>query len=232
MKSLNNVTVMGYLGADAEIYEYPDGGCKVTLKVATDDGMGQSKKTNWHTVVMYAEVARLAMKLKKGDFVLAQGCLEYKAWTDRHNQNRVNAEIRAQELRIITGEINQSSQRRDQNNGPQQANQQRQGPQGSQQANQQRQGPQGSQQANQQRQGAQGSQQANQQRQGAQGSQQANQQRQGPQGSQQDNQKISLEDELADANADNKFRGSEYDLNNDGGYGYSYHTTREMYPNQ
>ena len=180
MKSLNNVTVMGYLGADAEIYEYPDGGCKVTLKVATDDGMGQSKKTNWHTVVMYAEVARLAMKLKKGDFVLAQGCLEYKAWTDRHNQNRVNAEIRAQELRIITGEINQSSQRRDQNNGPQQANQQRQG----------------------------------------------------PQGSQQDNQKISLEDELADANADNKFRGSEYDLNNDGGYGYSYHTTREMYPNQ
>ena len=69
-KSLNRVDLLGYLGGDAKVKEFPDRTSVGEVSVATDysvqDGKGAWRDhTEWHSVVIWGAAAAAAV-LKKG----------------------------------------------------------------------------------------------------------------------------------------------------------------------
>jgi single-strand DNA-binding protein len=86
---MNNVTLVGRLGADPEVNE------KFTkISIATNDGFGESKKTNWHNCVCFGKVAEIIGKYaKKGDNISVSGRIEYSQKDDKYYTNIVISNV-------------------------------------------------------------------------------------------------------------------------------------------
>lgn len=99
--SLNEVALIGHLGADPEIRRTQDGKAIANLRIATteswrDKNTGDRKeKTEWHTVVIFNEgLAKVAEKyLAKGSKVYIKGSLQTRKWQDRDNNDRYSTEV-------------------------------------------------------------------------------------------------------------------------------------------
>lgn len=98
--SINKVIIVGNLGSDPEIRQFPNGGQVCNMKIATTekwtnrDGERQ-EKTEWHSIAMFGEgLIRVAQDyLHKGDKVYIEGQLQTRKYTDREGQERYNTEI-------------------------------------------------------------------------------------------------------------------------------------------
>ncbi len=101
MASLNQVQLLGNLGADPEVRRTQDGRPIANLRVATSDtwrdkASGERKeKTEWHRVVIFSEgLAKVAEQyLKKGSKIFIQGALQTRKWQDKDGQDRYSTEI-------------------------------------------------------------------------------------------------------------------------------------------
>jgi single-strand DNA-binding protein len=99
--SLNRVQLIGHLGADPDVRRTQDGRPIVNMRVATserwkDRNSGEQKeKTEWHTVVVFAEhAAKFAEQyLKKGAFVFVEGQLTTRKWQAQDGSDRYSTEI-------------------------------------------------------------------------------------------------------------------------------------------
>lgn len=81
---LNQVTLIGRLGAAPEVRQI-DGGKKVaSLNVATTEyykkGDGFEELTEWHKVVVWGEAVNRIEKLEKGEMVLVEGKIKTRTW--------------------------------------------------------------------------------------------------------------------------------------------------------
>lgn len=108
--SVNKVILIGNLGADPEVRDFPSGGKVCNLRVATsetwrDRNSGERReRTEWHRVAIYNEnLVRIAQQyLKKGSKVYLEGQLETRKWQDQSGQDRFTTEI---SLRPYRGEL-------------------------------------------------------------------------------------------------------------------------------
>jgi single-strand DNA-binding protein len=99
--SVNKVILIGNLGRDPEVRNFPNGGKVVNLRVATTDTWrdrqsGERKeRTEWHSVAIYNEnLARIAEQyLRKGSKVYLEGGLETRKWQDQSGQDRYTTEV-------------------------------------------------------------------------------------------------------------------------------------------
>jgi single-strand DNA-binding protein len=99
--SVNKVILIGNLGRDPEVRNFPNGGKVVNLRVATTDTWrdrqsGERKeRTEWHSVAIYNEnLARIAEQyLRKGSKVYLEGSLETRKWQDQSGQDRYTTEV-------------------------------------------------------------------------------------------------------------------------------------------
>ena len=99
--SVNKVIIVGNLGADPEVRQFPNGGQVCNLSVATsenwkDKNTGERReKTEWHRVSIYSEgLVRVAQNyLKKGSKIYLEGQLETRKWQDQQGQDRYTTEI-------------------------------------------------------------------------------------------------------------------------------------------
>jgi single-strand DNA-binding protein len=99
--SVNKVILVGNLGADPEVRQFPNGGSVCNLRVATserwkDRNSGeQREKTEWHRVAIYSEgLVRVAEQyLKKGSKVYLEGQLETRKWQDKDGNDRYTTEV-------------------------------------------------------------------------------------------------------------------------------------------
>lgn len=99
--SMNEVQLMGNLGANPEVRNLPSGGKVVNLSIATsekwkDKNTGeQREKTEWHRVVIFQEgIAGVAEKyLKKGSKVFVRGALQTRKWQDQSGQDKYSTEV-------------------------------------------------------------------------------------------------------------------------------------------
>ena len=107
MQTMNSVNLLGNVGQDVEIYQFPDGGRKATLKIATNSGTGDNKKTQWHTLIFYNNAADIVSLLKRGDAICVSGSLEYRQWVDQYQQTRFTPEIIVDRFSIIKGDVGQ-----------------------------------------------------------------------------------------------------------------------------
>ncbi len=107
MRGLNKVTLIGNLGKDPEMQQL-EGNIAVTkFALATTeifkDQKGQStSKTEWHTIVLWRNLAELAAKyLHKGSLIYLEGKLRTRQFEDKEGKTRYTTEIVAEQLIML-----------------------------------------------------------------------------------------------------------------------------------
>ena len=81
---MNQVNIIGRVGADIELRYTPSGKAVTEINLAVDDGWGENKKTAWIGVTIWDKTAELASRsLQKGDRVGITGRLSQDEWLDK-----------------------------------------------------------------------------------------------------------------------------------------------------
>jgi len=97
--SVNKVTLLGNVGADPEVRYTKSGKAVAQLRVATEEGWGDKKRTEWHSVVVWDKLAELAGNLApKGSKVCVTGRLQTREYQDRDGNTRKATEVVAQDV--------------------------------------------------------------------------------------------------------------------------------------
>jgi len=103
--SLNQVSLIGHVGADPEI-RTTEGGRKVAnLRLATNESWTDKRsgekreQTEWHHIVVWSEglIDVLEKYVSKGDRLYLSGKLQTRKWEDRDGNERYTTEI------VLTG---------------------------------------------------------------------------------------------------------------------------------
>ena len=108
--SVNKVIIIGNLGRDPEVRNFPNGGKVCNLRIATsetwrDKATGERKeRTEWHSVAIFNEgLVKIAEQyLRKGSTVYIEGQLETRKWQDQSGADKYTTEI---VLRPFRGEM-------------------------------------------------------------------------------------------------------------------------------
>ena len=111
MYTMNQLTIIGFTGNDAEAHYTPNGTLVVTISVATKeswkdaDGNWQTR-TDWHRVLSFGKQAEFTRTLTKWSYVMVQGALRTREY------ERVGAKHRTVELRADTiGKLDRAERR-------------------------------------------------------------------------------------------------------------------------
>ena len=102
-------SVIGNLGADAELRYSPSGQAFLRMNVACNyrarspEGEWQDR-TEWVRATLFGQQAeRLSQYLRKGTKVYVDGRLEARPWTDQQGQVRAGLEVIANDLQFMSG---------------------------------------------------------------------------------------------------------------------------------
>ena len=106
--SLNKVLLIGNVGKDPEIRYVSDNLPVARFSVATSkkgfktsDGNEVPEKTEWHTIVCWRGLAKLAEQyIKKGTQVYVEGELQTRSW-EKDGITRYTTEIMANEIQLL-----------------------------------------------------------------------------------------------------------------------------------
>lgn len=102
--SVNEVTLLGNLGADPEVRRTQSGSPVVSFSLATsetwrDRTSGEKReKTDWHNIVIWNEgLCKVAEQyLRKGSKVYLKGKLQTRKWQDKDGNDRYSTEVMLQ----------------------------------------------------------------------------------------------------------------------------------------
>lgn len=104
---VNQVQLIGRLGADAEIRTTNQGTKVSTLNLATNErmklGSGEWKEvTQWHQCVVWGELNKVVEKYgKKGNQLLVTGSLSYREYVDSSGAKKQTTEIKVNEILVL-----------------------------------------------------------------------------------------------------------------------------------
>ena len=114
--SLNKVILIGNLGRDPEVRYMPNGEAVCNFSIATDetwkDQHGQKQeRTEWHAITLYRRMAEVAGQyLKKGSQVYIEGRIQSRKYTDKNGIERTAYEIIGNEMKMLGGKAEGSSE--------------------------------------------------------------------------------------------------------------------------
>lgn len=99
---MNNITIAGPLGKDAEIRNLPDGTAVLSFSVA--DSQGREKPTIWWNCSLFGKRAEsLQQYLTKGQAVAVSGSVTEREWTDKDGQKRKSMDLRVADVALQGG---------------------------------------------------------------------------------------------------------------------------------
>ena len=108
MTTVNNLTLIGYLGATPEVRYMTDGGATTTVSIATSDhwkdkdGQSQSR-TEWHQVVFFRRMAEILTEFaRKGTLVYVTGPIRKRQYTGKDQQEHTVVELHARTLKVLS----------------------------------------------------------------------------------------------------------------------------------
>jgi single-strand DNA-binding protein len=101
----NRITLIGFLGQDAESPATPNGNGYTRFSLATsvswkENGSNEYKtRTEWHRVICWNKLAEWAGSLQKGAYVEVEGELRYREYTPAESDRSIRvAEIYANSI--------------------------------------------------------------------------------------------------------------------------------------
>jgi len=101
------ITVIGFLGSDAEFRKTPKGIPVTSFNVANTprkniNGEWKDQETTWYRVFVWnADAAGTANTLKKGDKVVVQGKFQISNFKTKDGEERKNLEINADSVGVV-----------------------------------------------------------------------------------------------------------------------------------
>lgn len=99
---MNNITIAGQLGRDAEVRYLADGTCVAQFTVA--DSQGKDKQTIWWRCSMIGKrAASLAPYLTKGQAVTVGGTFTERDYTDKDGAQKKAQEVRVNDVALQGG---------------------------------------------------------------------------------------------------------------------------------
>lgn len=115
MSNLNEITLIGRLGHDAEMKTTNSGHTIINMNVATSSNRTNSEgvktpETAWHKCIVFGNYATaIQPMLKRGNLVFIRGSLHYRTYTDKDNIERTISEITVQSFQLLASASQQSS---------------------------------------------------------------------------------------------------------------------------
>lgn len=108
MRGVNKVIIIGNIGAEPEVKQFPNGGSITTVSVATsehwnDKQTGEARQaTEWHRITFNNKLAEIAAQyLKKGMTVYVEGSLRTRKYQDENGKDHYITEIRGETMQIV-----------------------------------------------------------------------------------------------------------------------------------
>ena len=99
---MNNITIAGQLGKDAEVRYLPNGDPVTSFSVA--DSQGRDKPTIWWRCSLFGKRAEsLAPYLTKGQAVTVSGTVTEREYTDKDGTQKKAMEVRVQDVALQGG---------------------------------------------------------------------------------------------------------------------------------
>jgi len=130
MRGLNKVMLIGRLGKDPDmVYFEGSDTVKASFTMATNevyrDREGNKiEKTDWHNVVMWRGLARVAEKyLRKGSRVYVEGKLKTRSWEDQNGLKRYITEVEVSDMQMLDTRQEAANHSQDNGHGNQQGQQ-------------------------------------------------------------------------------------------------------------
>lgn len=100
---MNKVQLVGRLGQDPEVKASAIGTQIATFSLATNDGFGEKRTTNWHHVVVFGKaVNSVATYLKKGSLAGIDGRIQYRSWDKKDGDKGYATEIVADHVEFLS----------------------------------------------------------------------------------------------------------------------------------
>lgn len=105
---LNNVTLTGFIGGDAETRTTKSNTAFTVFSLATknswkDHESGEwNSRTEWHRAVVFGRLTELASTLKKGDHVQVQGQLRTREYEKATEGKKTGIKQRVTEIRVTS----------------------------------------------------------------------------------------------------------------------------------
>lgn len=109
MASLNQATLIGYVGDAPKINQTKTGRKVASLSVATtekgftkQDGSVIPDRTEWHNVILWGKLAEIAEKyIRKGSMVFVQGKMRTRSYDDAQGVKKYITEIECDTLQLL-----------------------------------------------------------------------------------------------------------------------------------
>ncbi len=99
---MNNITIAGTLGKDAEVKYLANGDAICNFSVA--DSQGRDKPTMWWNCGLYGKRAEsLSQYLVKGQAVTVTGSVSERKWTDKEGNERKSMDVRVNDVALQGG---------------------------------------------------------------------------------------------------------------------------------
>lgn len=114
--SVNKAILIGRLGRAPEVRYMPNGEAVCNFSIATSetwkDQNGQKQeRTEWHNITLYRRMAEVAGQyLKKGSQVYIEGRIQSRKYTDKNGIERTAYEIIGNEMKMLGGKAEGSSE--------------------------------------------------------------------------------------------------------------------------
>ena len=115
MSKTNSVRLIGHLGQDPKIVSNGEQNSVVSFSLATNetykDAQGnKATRTEWHNIVSFGRVANLIIQYcKRGEFIMLNGRLQTRQYTNKEGQQRYVTEIITEEILFLGGKKSDGS---------------------------------------------------------------------------------------------------------------------------
>ncbi|MDG4950952.1 single-stranded DNA-binding protein [Weeksellaceae bacterium KMM 9724] len=107
MSIKNKVQLVGHVGQNPEIKEFGDSGKLARFSLATNEGYRNKEgqwveQTSWHNLIGWRFVAeRIEKYVQKGAYVMIEGKLVNRDYTDKDNVKRYITEVEVENFLIL-----------------------------------------------------------------------------------------------------------------------------------
>jgi len=103
---MNKTLLVGRLGQNVQYTKLESGKEVAKLRIATSEGYGDQKITEWHDVECWEFLARQCHEqLKKGDRVAVEGSIRTSTWVEMHPEHgeitHINRRIVAKHIEFL-----------------------------------------------------------------------------------------------------------------------------------
>ena len=111
--TLNKVQLIGHLGDIPKVLNSKEDKPFATVNIATDESFKKDDawqtKTQWHKLVLFGSILKIAEYLQKGSLVYVEGKISNNNWTDNDGNKRYSYSIIVTRMQIISSPNKEAS---------------------------------------------------------------------------------------------------------------------------